>query len=129
MWPSQHVSVDGWHKRHPEKSDRYIHLLKRLHCSCISIYSELVLGPCCGAIAHKVYLCFFVSGGPACLNFFTLPCQLLGEPLADAGGLFLLPAVYPLLRESGDLDDDLERELEEERDLDLERDLDRESEE
>lgn len=75
------------------------------------------------------YLCFLVSGGPACLNFFALPCQLLGEPLPAAASLCLLPALYPLLRESGDLEDDLERELEAERDGDLERELERESEE
>ena len=77
----------------------------------------------------KPCLCFLVSGGPACLNFFALPCQLLGEPLAAAAaGLCLLPALYPLLRESGDLDDDLERELEVERDRDLERELEGDSE-
>lgn len=72
---------------------------------------------------QKPYLCFFVSGGPACLNFLALPCQLLGEPLAAVGTLCLLPACLPLLWGSGDLEDDLERELEgeQDRDWDLER--------
>lgn len=76
---------------------------------------------------QRLDLCFLVSGGPACFNFLALPCQLVGEPLAAVATLCLLPDRLPLMRGSGDLEDDQERELEGEKDR--ERDLERESEE
>ena len=72
-------------------------------------------------------LCFFVSGGPARLNFFALPCQSPGDNCT----CLLFPFCPLTLRDSGDWEVDLERELEEERERerDLERELELESEE